>query len=262
MAVGHLGYDLFWEQIGAGFLLFITVLASISAITRKGVSIVNLIQFFLLFSLVFFPVMAYFKDDHPPLVLDDFETGTWGWFELGAPGVNSTIVEETRLSPQGSWHLVWSVSNACRGAPEGWWGAIDSCLPTFSLRDFKLIEFWYRTEVGDYGFLLQIRCPDYENYYVKVLGGSVKWTRASLRLPQANDHGDFNTTGQPDFNAPAHIAFSNDCNETYHFDYLQLTSTTFMEQRGIELIVVTEVLLIGLLFATFLPRVLSTRKKP
>jgi hypothetical protein len=262
MAVSHIGYDLFWEQIGAGLLLYVTVLASISTIARKQVSIVTLIQFFLLFSLIFFPLMAYTKNDHESLIVDDFEIGTWGWFASGARGVNSTITEETRLSPQGSWHMVWSVSNACRSAPEGWWGAIDTCLPTFSLRDYESIEFWYRQEIRDYGFLLQIRCPDHENYFVKILGGGVKWTPVSLRLPRANDLGDFSNVGNPDFQAPAHIAFSNDCNETYHFDCIQLTSTTFLEQHGIELVFITEAVLGGLFTLTLVPTIISRRKKP
>jgi len=262
IAVSHIGYDLFWEQIGAGLLLYVTVLASVSAVTRKQVSIVNLIQFFLLFSLAFFPLMAYSKNDHEPLTVDDFETGTWGWFPLGGPGVNSTITEETRLSPQGAWHMVWSVRNACPGNPEGRWGAIDSCLPPFRLKDYESIEFWYRTEIGDYGFLLQIRCPDHENYFVKVLDGSVKWNKVSLRLPRGSDLGDFSQTGHPESNAPGHIAFSNDCNETYHFDYIQLTSTTFIEQHGIMLTVIVEALLGGLLATTLVPTLIGRRKKP
>jgi len=180
-----------------------------------------------------------------PFTVDDFETGTWAWFALGAPGVNSTIDEQTRLSPEGSWHMVWSVRNSCRGAPEGWWGAIDSCLPTFSLRNYKSIELWYRTEIGEYGFLLQIRCPDYENYFWKILDASVKWQKISLKLPRDNNLGDFDEEGQPDLSAPAHIAFSNDCNETYHIDHIQLTSTTYLEQNGIEITATLEASLIG-----------------
>jgi len=60
----------------------------------------------------------------------------------------------------------------------------------------------------------------------------------------------------------AHLAFSNDCNDTYHFDFIQLTSTTFVEQHGIEIVAITEASLFGLLLATvLLPRVISRRKK-
>jgi len=43
--------------------------------------------------------------------------------------------------------------------------------------------------------------------------------------------GSMHTVFHPDLDALAYITFSNNCNETYHFDRLELLSYTFYEQH-------------------------------
>lgn len=233
---GEVGYDLFWEQMGATILLYITILAGVSSIMKRGVGLVSFFQIFLIFSLVFFPYLASTKMDHPPRTLDNFETGTGSWCRLAAPGVNSTISEQVRLSPEGSWHMVWTVENACSYAPTGSWAAIEMACGanTFSAKDYKSIDFFYKTENGEYGFLAQLRAPDENNSFYCILGPSSQWTKVSLRLPSGNSLGNFsgNFSSHTDWTR-CHVLFSNDCNETYHFDNMVLTSTTFAEQQGL-----------------------------
>jgi hypothetical protein len=233
---GQAGYNLFWEQLGATILLYVTILAAVSAILKRGIGLVSFFQIFLAFSLAFFPYLAAIKMDHPPLTLDNFEEGTASWCSLAAPGVNSTISEQARASPEGSWHMVWTVTNACGHSPTGSWAAIEMACGanTFSVKNYKSLDFFYKTENGEHGYLAQLRAPDENHSFYCILGPSSQWKRVSLRLPRGIDFGNFsgNFSSQPDWTR-CHILFSNNCNETYHFDDIVLTSTTFVEQQGL-----------------------------
>jgi hypothetical protein len=245
--VERAGYDLFYEQVGAGLVLYLSLLVTTTSIARKGIKIDRFLLLLLLFSPGFLFYSAYTKMDHEPLVIDNFETGTGGWYSEGlhSAGVNSTIFEEVRLSPEGSWHMVWKVENCC-GDPR--WAVIENCpAVTFRLQDYDRIELWYKTEKEQFSFDLQLR-EEYPKMYLTYLGASSKWVPLSLELPRNNnDTGDFriaNATELPDPTSPFHISFSNDCNETYHIDYIRLTSKTFLDQNPV-LVGAVEVLLFG-----------------
>jgi hypothetical protein len=227
------GYDLFWQQLGAGIVLYLTTLAGLISILRKPLPLNNFLQFFLLFLFVAFPLVANFKMDHSNLTIDSFETGIGSWSSFGARGVNSTIMEQSRQSPFGSWHMTWSVSNSCAGAPEGSWAVVEYCgcpLETFSLRSFSRIDFWYKTETNDGGFCLELRSPNDTDSFSTVFGPSTKWKHVSLILPKDSNLENFTQHGHPLFDE-CHIAFGNSCNNTYSFDQIELTSRTFLEQN-------------------------------
>ena len=219
------------------------------SIVRKGIPLQNFFQFFFLFLMIAVPLIASTRSIHPNLVIDSFETGIGAWIADGAPFVMSHIQEETRLSPEGSWHMVWKVENSCSKSPFGYWAIIDMVCPTtnFSLRDYKDISFWCKTEIGEYGFQLELRSPTYNNSFCKALGPSNKWEKVRLTLPRNGNPDNFTVVGQPDPEV-CHIAFANSCNDTYHFDYIQLTSTTVIEQYSVWPVITTEIIFGSCLF--------------
>ena len=77
-------------------------------------SIKKPIHAFLIFSLFSFPMAVFFGSSQEPLIIDDFEGGRYSWDVFkAATDINVTVDTVSEYSPQGSWHLVWTVKSPC-----------------------------------------------------------------------------------------------------------------------------------------------------
>jgi hypothetical protein len=230
--------SLFLPQMAAAIAAFMGGIALTVSITRKCLPIKRLIQLLLIFLLFSFPVIALYRADHEPLIIDNFEGGVDSWdMSISDPHINATIETKSEYSSEGLWHLVWNISNPY---PENKTVSLINNPPaTFRLnQDYSGVEFRCRSR-EDGSFIVIIICPAYPKGYYRSIGTDETWKLVTWRLPQGNDNASLNGWSigfketPPDPSGVAHVELQTSSNTTLEIDDIRLSSNTFWEQHGL-----------------------------